>query len=321
MDDWVDDGLYRSQFLEADDVDGLDIIFPGGNLIEDIVSVDLGIFNDASALELKDLSNNWDLLGLVVPDEAFKDDLLLYFLPKTVKIEFFFVDLNIEDDDGFSDNYFLGLGSWLSNFLLGLGGFLRLISSEKIDLLVFLFNGLLLLLFFLLLLFLFLLGLEGLVGVLGEIFRSNDSISGDQREIPGSGVGISFSLLFSEGGQDDGNTGSQAEISNGGTFSDQEFLSVEVALNESEEFVDISKNFDCINFSSVSGDSNSGNCSFEIACSDIEPLINLCPVVKVITSVESVSCSGGEESDDGVGGEESSLRGFQKGEGVEDGNS
>ena len=216
--------------MEADDVDGLDIIFPGGDLIEDVVSVDLGILNNTTDLELEDLSDNWNLLGLIAPDEAFENDLLLYLFPKTVKIELFLVDLNIEDDDGFSDNDLLGLGSWLGNFLLGLGGFFRLVSSEKIDFLVFLFNGLLLLLFFLLffllLLFLFLLGLEGLVGVLGEVFRSNDRVSGNQREIPGSGVGIGLSFLFSEGGQDDGDTGSQAEVSNGGTFSDQEFLSV-----------------------------------------------------------------------------------------------
>lgn len=229
--------------MEADDVNGLDIIFPGGNLIEDVVSVDLGILNNASNLKFEDLSYNWDLLGLVAPDETFKDDLLLYLLPKTVKVELFLIDLNIKDYDGFSNYYFLGLGSRLGNFLLGLGGFFRLISSEEIDFLVFLFDGLLFLLLFLFLLFLFLLGLEGLVGILGEVFRSNDSISGNQGKIPSSCIGIGFSLLFSESGQDDGNTGSQAEISNGSTLSNQEFLSVEVALDEPEEFVDIGKNF------------------------------------------------------------------------------
>lgn len=60
--------LELSQFLEGDDIDGLDIIFPSGDLIEDVISVDLGIFNDASDLELEDLSDDGDLLGFVVPD-------------------------------------------------------------------------------------------------------------------------------------------------------------------------------------------------------------------------------------------------------------
>lgn len=308
--------------MEADDVDGLDVIFPGGNLVEDIIGVDLGILNNTSALEFEDLSYDWDLFGLVAPDEAFKNNLLLYLFPKAIQVEFLFVDLDVEDDDGFGNYYFLGLDNWLGNFLLGLGGFLNWVISEKIDFLFFLLHGFnFLFLFLLLFFFLFLLGLEGFMGLLGEIFRSNDSISGNQREIPGSGVGVGFSFLLSESGQDDSNTGSQAEISNGSTFSDQELLSVEVTLNESKEFVDISKNLDSINFSSVSGNSNSGNCSFEITCGDIKPLINLSSVMKVITSVERVSSGGGEESDNGVGGEESSMRGFQKGENVEDGNS
>jgi hypothetical protein len=63
--------VYRSQFLETNDVDGLNVVFPGGNLIKDVVGVDLGILNNASDLELEDFSYNWDLLGLIAPDETF----------------------------------------------------------------------------------------------------------------------------------------------------------------------------------------------------------------------------------------------------------
>jgi hypothetical protein len=48
----------------------LDIIFPGKDLVEDIVSKDLVVFDDTTHLKLLDSKCNIDLLGLVVPCET-----------------------------------------------------------------------------------------------------------------------------------------------------------------------------------------------------------------------------------------------------------
>lgn len=42
--------MMRSYFLEADDVDRLDIIFPSKNLVKNVISVDFVIFNNTSNL-------------------------------------------------------------------------------------------------------------------------------------------------------------------------------------------------------------------------------------------------------------------------------
>lgn len=286
--------LELSQFLEGDDIDGLDIIFPSGDLIEDVISVDLGIFNDASDLELEDLSDDGDLLGFVVPDETIEDDFLLDLFPKAVEIEVLFVDLDIEDDDGFGNYCLFGL-DWSLGFFLWLGLFFLSIITEEINIVLILLDFLLsfLLLFnlflFLLFLLLLLLHLEGLVRLLGELFSTNNGVSLNNREVPGSDIAISLSLFFSEGSKNNSDSSGQAVVSNGDAVSNQELSSSEVLLNESQELVDISKDLGSINLSSFFGDGNGSNCSLEITGGDIEPLVDQSPVVDILTSVELVA--------------------------------
>ena len=98
----------------------MDIIIPGGDLVEDIVSGNLIVFNHTSDLEFLDLSDNGDLFRVLVPNETFQNNFFFDFLPKTIKIKSFFVDLNIEDNNGFSNWLFFLL--LFLNFWLGLGG-------------------------------------------------------------------------------------------------------------------------------------------------------------------------------------------------------
>ena len=232
-----------SQFLEGDDVDGLDIIFPSGDLIEDVIGVDLVIFNDTSHLELEDVSDHGDFLGLVVPDKTVEDDFLLDLFPKAVEVETLFVDLDVEDDDRFGNDCLLGGLNRGLGFLLGLGLLFLSIITEEINIVLILlhFLLLLLLLFNLLLFLLLLLGLEGLVRLLGELFSTDDGVSLNNREVPGSDVGISLSLFFSESGKDNSDSSGQAIVGNGDVVSNQELSSGEVLLNEGQKLVDITK--------------------------------------------------------------------------------
>jgi len=55
-----------SEFLETDDVNWLHIILPWKNLVEDIIGVDLIIFDDTSDLKFFDLADDRDLFGFVI---------------------------------------------------------------------------------------------------------------------------------------------------------------------------------------------------------------------------------------------------------------
>lgn len=87
-----------SKFLHTDHVDRLHIIFPGGDLIEDIVGEDLIVFNHTSNLKFLDSIGNLKDLRLFVPDKAIdfqgKD-----LLGKAVKVKSCLVDLHFKDYD------------------------------------------------------------------------------------------------------------------------------------------------------------------------------------------------------------------------------
>lgn len=89
----------RSEFLETDDIDGLDVVFPGGDLVEDIVGGDFIVFDHTSALQFVDVSDDGDLLGGGVPDETLNDNLSFDFLPKSVKVESFLVNFDVKNND------------------------------------------------------------------------------------------------------------------------------------------------------------------------------------------------------------------------------
>ena len=84
-----------------------------------------------------------------------------------------------------------------------------------------------------------------------------------------------------------------------------------MGLNEDKEFSDVSENLGDIDFSSFFGNGNSSNCGFEVAGSDVKPLIDLCSLEEVRT-VELVSVGGSQETDNGVGGEEERKKGGRR---------
>jgi hypothetical protein len=59
----------RSHLLEGDGIDGLDDVFPGLDLLEDVVSVDLIILNDTADFEHIHAVGHWQNLNVLVPDQ------------------------------------------------------------------------------------------------------------------------------------------------------------------------------------------------------------------------------------------------------------
>ena len=129
-----------SEFLHADHVDGLHIIFPGGDLVEDIVGQDLIVFDHAAHLQLLHAIGHFQDLGLIVPDKAVDlkgEDLL----GKAVEVESCLVDLHVKDYDRFGNG--LGLGSLGLGLLFGfrLFDWGCIIISEEIDVVLILCWG------------------------------------------------------------------------------------------------------------------------------------------------------------------------------------
>jgi hypothetical protein len=242
--------------LEADDIDGLDIVFPGQDLVEDVVGGNLVVLDDAPYLELEDLADNGDLLGIGVPDETVQHNLFLDLLPKAIQVEFLVVDFHVEHHNRFSSGLLFLLGGHLGG---NLGSSRGAVLSEGVEVLGFLglLGFLLGSLFSLFLLFLF--DLEGLVGFLRELLGSDDGISTGDGEVPGSGVGVGLALLVSETGEHDGDSGGQAVVSDGGGVSNEEALAVEVLFNEPEELVDVGNDLASLDFSALLGDSDCGD--------------------------------------------------------------
>ena len=192
----------RSDFLEADNIDGLHIVFPGGDLVEDVVGGYLVVLDDTAHLQFEYFSDDWDLLGVGVPHQTVHLHLILDLLPKAVQVEFLLVDLHVEDHDRLGDG--LGFLLLLGFLGFGFGGGSWFIIGEGVKVVVFF---LLLLLFFLLLVsFLVFLGFEGLAGLLGEIFAANDGVGGDKGEVPGDHVGVGLSIIISKAAEDNCNS-------------------------------------------------------------------------------------------------------------------
>lgn len=109
------------------------IIFPSSDLIEDVVSEDLIVFNNTSNLKFLHSVGDFEDLGLLVPDQTV-DFQSVDLIGERDKIETSLVDLHLEDNDG--------LGNRLLFLLLGLNLRLRflgnwssgLIITEEIDL-------------------------------------------------------------------------------------------------------------------------------------------------------------------------------------------
>lgn len=67
--------------MEADDVNGLDVVLPGEDLIEDVIGVDLVVFDDATDLKFFNFANNWYLFGFVVEHQTIYDDFCFDLVP------------------------------------------------------------------------------------------------------------------------------------------------------------------------------------------------------------------------------------------------
>ena len=56
--------------MHRDHIDRLDVIFPSKDLVKDIVSGDLVVFNHTSELEFLNAESNIKFLGLIVPSKT-----------------------------------------------------------------------------------------------------------------------------------------------------------------------------------------------------------------------------------------------------------
>lgn len=106
-------------------IDGLDFIFPRLDLFEDIVGLDLFIFNDATELDHLHTESDGDQLVFLIPDQTFRVDFSDDLLGQSVQVLFFFEDLDVEDDDGLGNSLLL---LTISSFL-GSDGFESLLFS------------------------------------------------------------------------------------------------------------------------------------------------------------------------------------------------
>ncbi len=87
-----------SDLVEDGDVDGLNFIFELHHLVDEVVSGDLIVFNDATDDELVDTVGNWFLLVVLLPGEAVHldgDDLL----EQLVQVGLGFVWLHVEEHE------------------------------------------------------------------------------------------------------------------------------------------------------------------------------------------------------------------------------
>jgi hypothetical protein len=112
----------------------LNIIFPSSNLIEDIISQNLVVLNNAADLNLLNSIGDFKDFGVGVPDKPvdFKSK---YLLSKALKIKACFIDLDFKHNNRFG-NWLLLLRLCLFFRLWLLDWSCRLIISEKIDFLL-----------------------------------------------------------------------------------------------------------------------------------------------------------------------------------------
>ncbi len=113
-------GPRSSNLVEGHDVDGLDLLFEGLDLLLEVVGGDLLVLDDGADDDLLNTVSDGELLVLGLPEETVHldaDDLL----GELVEVGLGVVGLHLEDDEGLGD----GLG------LVGLGlvGLLSLLKS------------------------------------------------------------------------------------------------------------------------------------------------------------------------------------------------
>jgi hypothetical protein len=113
--------MCRSDLVEGEDVDGLDLIFESLNLLLEVVGGDLLVLNDGTDDDLLNTVGNGGLLVLGFPEETVHlnaNDLL----SELVKVGLGIVGLHFEENEGLGNGLFLGL-------LLGLVGLLGSLKS------------------------------------------------------------------------------------------------------------------------------------------------------------------------------------------------
>ena len=105
--------------MEGDNVNTLNFVFPFKNFFEDVVSCDFSVFNNATQLEFLHSVSNWHQFDFLVPDQAIETYGIENFLGQNFQILFLFVNFNVEDNNGFSNNrFFLRFSGGFSGFLL-----------------------------------------------------------------------------------------------------------------------------------------------------------------------------------------------------------
>ena len=100
-------GRRSSNLVEGHDVDGLDLIFEGLDLLLEVVGGDLLVLDDGADDDLLNTVGDGELLVLGLPEETVHldaDDLL----GELVEVGLGVVGLHLEDDQGLGDG--LGLG-------------------------------------------------------------------------------------------------------------------------------------------------------------------------------------------------------------------
>lgn len=124
--------IQRSELLHADHVDRLDVVLPGGDLVEDIVSEHLVVLDHAAHLQLLHSIGNVQNLWLLVPDQSL-DFQSQDFLDEALEVETRLVHLHVEHQDRFRNR--LGLGGLWLGLLLRLGLFNRsgIIIAKEIN--------------------------------------------------------------------------------------------------------------------------------------------------------------------------------------------
>lgn len=113
-------GRRSSNLVEGHDVDGLDLIFEGLDLLLEVVGGDLLVLDDGADDDLLNTVGDGELLVLGLPEETVHldaDDLL----GELVEVGLGVVGLHLEDDEG--------LGHGLGLVGLGLVGLLSLLKS------------------------------------------------------------------------------------------------------------------------------------------------------------------------------------------------
>ena len=100
----------------------MDVVFKSFDLLLDVISGDLIIFNNATNNEFVDTEGDGFLLVLGLPEKSVNDDLSDDLLGELVEVGLSFPRLNVKEDERFGNDNFLSLLG------LGLGFFESLFS-------------------------------------------------------------------------------------------------------------------------------------------------------------------------------------------------